>query len=128
MEITPEDEEEMIRKVAQSIHRHGIDVAAIFMIESIKPVSYVGTHMGRLFVSPFFPLLGENAEVSGEKFLRVFEKRDNLKRLIEAVEELSREEEERKKDERSERAGGKDVEAGEASSKGWRRFIPFMRG
>jgi len=128
IEVTPEDEEEMIMKIAQNIHSHRLDMAAIFMIESVKPISYVGTQMGRLFVSPFLPIFGDNVGVSGEKFLRVFEKRDNVERLIKAVEELSREEEERKKDEKAKKLEEKNAETGEAPKKDWRRFIPFMRG
>jgi len=126
--VTPEDEEELIMKIAQNIHKYGLDMAAIFMIESVKPISYIGTQMGRLFISPFLPVLGENIGISGEKFLRVFEKRDNMERLIKAVEELSREEEEQKKAEKAKKLEEKNAETGEAPKKDWRRFIPFMRG
>ena len=126
--MTPEDEEELIMKIAQNIHKYGLDMAAIFMIESVKPISYIGTQMGRLFISPFLPVLGENIGISGEKFLRVFEKRDNMERLIKAVEELSREEEEQKKAEKAKKLEEKNAETGEAPKKDWRRFIPFMRG
>ena len=128
IEVTPEDEEELIMKIAQNIHKYGLDMAAILMIESVKPISYIGTQMGRLFISPFLPVLGENIGISGEKFLRVFEKRDNMERLIKAVEELSREEEEQKKAEKAKKLEEKNAETGEAPKKDWRRFIPFMRG
>ena len=130
IEVTSEDEDEMIRKNAQNIHKSGFDVAAILLIESVKPLSFIGTQMGRFFISPFLPALGENVGISGEKFLQIFEKHENVEKLIKAVEELTREEEERKKAEKAEKLERKSIEAetGETSKKkGWRRFIPFLK-
>jgi len=70
IEVTPEDEDEMIRKIAEKIHQYGLDVAAILMIESVKPLSFIGAQMGRFFVSPFLPALGENVGMSGEKLFQ----------------------------------------------------------
>jgi len=42
--------------------------------------------MGRLFVSPFLPALGENIGISGEKFLQIFEKHENVEKLIKTIE------------------------------------------
>jgi len=130
IEVTPEDEDEMIRKIAQKIHKSGFDVAAILMIESVKPLSYVGLQMGRLFISPFLPVFGKNIGISGEKFLQIFEKRENVEKLINVVEEFAREEEERKKAEKAEKLERKgfETETEEASKKkGLRRFIPFLK-
>ena len=44
--VTSEDEEEMIQKIAHKIHEYGMDMAAILMIESVKPLSYIGAQMG----------------------------------------------------------------------------------
>ena len=57
--------------------------------------------MGRFFVSPLLPVLGEDIGLSGEKFLQVFEKRENVEKLIKAVKELTQEEEEKKKAEKA---------------------------
>ena len=128
IEVTSEDEDEMIMKIANKIHEYGLDVAAILFIESVKPLSYIGTQMGRFLVSPFLPAFGDNIGISGEKFLQIFEKRDNVEKLIKAVEELTREEEERKKAEKAKKLEEKRVkiETGEApKKKGWQRFLPF---
>lgn len=128
IEVTPEDEDEMISKIAEKIHQYGLDVAAILMIESVKPLSFIGAQMGRFFVSPFLPALGENVGMSGEKLFQIFEKHENVEKLIKAVEELTQEEEERKKAEKAKRLEEKraKIEAGEAPEKtGWRRFLPF---
>lgn len=120
IEVTSEDEDEMIRNIAHKIHEYGLDIAAILMIETIKPLSYIGAQMGRFFFSPFLPVFGENAGIGGEKFFQIMEKRENVEKLIKAVEKLTQEEEERKKAEKA-----KMVEGGEPEKKGWRRFIPF---
>jgi hypothetical protein len=38
IEVTPEDEDEMISKIAEKIHQYGLDLPAILMIESVKPL------------------------------------------------------------------------------------------
>ena len=128
IEVTSEDEDEMIGKIAQKIHEYGLDVAAILMIESFKPLSFLGTQMGRFFVSPFLSAFGKNIGISGEKLLQIFEKRKNAEKLIKAVETLAREEKERKKAEKAEKLERKRVESGARDThkkNGWRRFIPF---
>jgi len=128
IEVTLEEEDEMIRKIAQKIHKHGLDMAAIFMIESVKPLSYIGAQMGRFLISPFLPAFGDNIGIGGEKFLQIFEKRENVEKLIVAVEEFTREEEERKKAEKAKKlerkSAGTETEE-ESKNKGWRRFLPF---
>ena len=126
IEVTPEDEDELIKKIAHKIHIYGLDMAAILMIESVKPLSYIGAQMGRVFISPFLPVLGENIEISGEKLFQIFEKRENVEKLIKAVEELTREEEEKKKAEKPQKLEKKSVETetGEApNKKGWWHFL-----
>ena len=128
IEVTPEDEDEMIKKIAQKIHKYGLDMAAIIMIESVKPLSYIGAQMGRFFVSPFLPVLGENIGIGGEKLFQIFEKHENVEKLIKAVEELTREEEEQKKAEKAQKLDKKsaEIETGEApKKKGWWHFLPF---
>jgi hypothetical protein len=101
VEVTPEDEDKIIRKIAEKIHQYGLDIPAVLMIETIKPLSFIGTQMGHFFVSPLLPVLGEDIGLSGEKFLQVFEKRENVEKLIKAVKELTQEEEEKKKAEKA---------------------------
>ena len=125
VEITPEDEEEIIKKAAETIHKYGMDVAAILMLESVKPLAYIGGQMGRLFVSPFLPALGENIGQGGEKLFRVFEKRDNVEKLITLLEEMAKEED-RVKEESKKAKKAQEAEAEEApQKKGWRKYFPF---
>lgn len=72
--ISPEDEERMINMIAEGVHKYGMDLPAILMLESFKPLAYIGGVMGRFFLSPFLPFFGENINQQGEKFLTIFEK------------------------------------------------------
>ncbi|MGQ9679743.1 MAG: hypothetical protein ACUVV4_03125 [Candidatus Bathyarchaeia archaeon] len=117
IEVTPEEEEELIRKVATVIHNNGLEAAAILMIETVKPLSYIGGQMGRLFISPFLPAFGDKIELGGEKLIRVFEKRENVEKLLNMIEEMAREDDARKVE--------KTAEAKEKPKNLWRRLIPF---
>lgn len=126
IEVTAKDEDEMIEKMADKIHESGMDMAAILMIETLKPITSIGALAGRFLVSPFLPAFGENININGEKIIKIFEKHENVEKLIKAVEKLTREEEERKKAEKAKKTEGKSRETGEASKKkGWRRLLPF---
>ena len=125
MEVTPEDEEEMIRKAAETIHKYGMEVAAILMLESVKPLAYIGGQMGRFFISPFLPALGENIGRSGEKLFMIFERRENVEKLIMLLEKMAKEEEKpRAEPEKPKEEQAKDAE-GAPQKRGWRRFLPF---
>jgi len=128
IDLKSEDEDELISNIAHKIHEYGLDVAAILMIESVKPLSYIGAQMGRFFVSPFLYAFGDNIGIGGEKFFQIFEKRDNVEKLIKAVEDLTQEEKDLKKSEKAKKLEEKrsKIKTGESpKNKGWRRFIPF---
>jgi hypothetical protein len=127
-EITPEEEEEMIKKVAEKIHQYGMEVAAILMVESLKPLTWVGSQMGRFFINPFLPAFGDEIGMTGEKFFQVFEKRENVEKLLVALEELAGEEQGKPKEEGG-ASSDEETPATESEEtpkkKGWRRFLPF---
>ena len=121
MEMTEEEEEKVIRSVAKKIHQHGMEVAAIFMMESVKPLTFIGTQIGRFFLSPFLPTFGDNISIAGEKLFYVFEKHKNMEKLLTVLEELAKEEPEPKKVVET-----TVTESDEAPQKrGWRRFLSF---
>ncbi len=118
--VTPEEEDELINMVAQKIQETGLDTFATIMIESLKPLTFVGANMGRVFISPLLFVFGDKTGVIGEKLFQVLENQDNVENLLLAIEKLSKEEEERKK---TEKAKKRDEE--EKPKTGWRRFISF---
>ena len=88
-DISEEEEEEIIQAIAERIHSLGLDTAAVLVLETSKPVTRLGAGMGRVFVSPFLPLLGETSDVYGHKLLTIFENRKNVERLIQKIEKMS---------------------------------------
>jgi len=132
VEITPELETEYIEKVAQKIHEQEMETAAILLLESSKPLVWVGGEMGRFFITPFVPIISDKWGVTSEKFFLVFEKRENIERLLKRLEELSQEDEDKKRAEKEARKKAEQekvvAESGaqpQDEKKGWRKYLPF---
>jgi len=129
LEVTPDDEEQLILGVAKEIRRYGMDVAAILFLESSKPLTFLGAQMGRAFISPFLPAISEDLGVKSEKLFRIFENRANVEKLISVLEELEREEDKKKREMKKKEKEAKLAEQGESEEapekKGWRRYLPF---
>jgi hypothetical protein len=100
VEITPEIEAEYIEKVAQKIHEQEMETAAILLLESSKPLVWVGGEMGRFFITPFVPIVSDKWGVTSEKFFLVFEKRENIEKLLNRLEALVEEDEDKKRAEK----------------------------
>ena len=125
MEITPDDEDEIIMMVAQEIRKYGMEAAAILFLETAIPLSFIGAQTGRFLISPFLPAISEEVGIKGEKMFRVFEKHGNIEKLIATLEEMGREKKkEEKKKREAEKVQRKDGEK-TAGKSGWRRFLPF---
>ena len=88
-DISEEEKEQIIQEIAENIHKRGLDTAAVLFLESSKPLSRLGTSMGRVFLSPFLPILGDSTDLYGHKLLEIFEKRENIERLIQKIEKMS---------------------------------------
>ena len=87
-ELNEEEEERIIEELANYIHLKGLETAAILLLESSKPFALIGGQMSRLFLSPFLPVFGGAADIFGQKMIIVLEKRKNIERLIQKIEEI----------------------------------------
>jgi len=123
LEVTSEEEEEIIKKAAEKIHQYGMNVAAVLMLQTFKPTAYISGQMGRFFLCPFLYVLGDKISLGTEKLFIVFENRDNVEKLIKMVEQKAKEEEEAKKREEAEKRDKKRA-FGEPRRR-FRRFLPF---
>ena len=135
-ELTEEEVDEIIRKIAERIQQYGMETVAILTLESVKPIVYIGGEMSRLMISPFLPALGPNANELGENLINVFEERKNVEKLITILEEMESGEYGKEEDEQEAGApeeGQEKPEADEASDeqaeqkkrKSWRDWLPF---
>jgi hypothetical protein len=95
-EITEEDKDTLIEKVAEKIHEYKMETVAVLTLESVKPLAYVGGEMSRVFLAPFLPILGHNLSDIGEKYITVFKDSKNIEKLIHLIEQKVNEEAENK--------------------------------
>jgi len=106
----PEEEVDRILKtIAKRIHAYGMDTAAIIALETVKPLSNLGTELSRMFFSPFLPILGPEYNLLGDKLMYVFQKRQNVEKLITVLEDMAREDEERKKEAKAKKKAAKNI-------------------
>ena len=105
IELTPEEVEETLQATYDKIIHYKMETMAILTLESIKPWSYVGGELLRAALAPIMPAFGESLGLTSEKMLQVFEKRENIERLIQMIEEsLRKEEAERRAKKKEEKA------------------------
>ena len=93
-ELTEEEETQIIEKIAEKIRQYKMEGPAILLLETSKPISYVGTQLGKLYLAPLLPLLKEDLGIPAEKILTVFERRENIERLLQIIEQKPDEEDE----------------------------------
>jgi len=82
--ISPERENEIIEKVTKVISRMGMGYPAYFFVSSLYPAS---NYVAQLFVLPAAPLL-EFLGIKAYEYAAFINKRENVKRLMDRIEEL----------------------------------------
>ena len=110
------EKDEMIKKAAETIYKYDMDLVAILVLESIKPLASVGGQLGRYMVAPFIPFVSDKTL----PYFATFQDKENVERLIKELEEYGRKEDELRKKMKEERA-----EKGSEKKSWWRRILPF---
>ena len=80
------DEQEILFKLADFVVRRGLTIPAILSLESVKPLNYIGSQV-MVFFEPFVQALFKDIG-KYNTFRRMMEKRDNVERLLQKIEEL----------------------------------------
>jgi hypothetical protein len=81
--LSPDEEEKTIRKVADEVRKRGLEVPAVFALESHKPVGGMVANLS-VVGSPFLvPLFGFD---NVQNFGRLLTNRESIERLIRAIE------------------------------------------
>lgn len=111
-EPEPEKQEEIIKQMAEIIYKYDMDLGAIFLLEAVKPFASIGSQLTRFMVAPFIPFVGEKSI----PYLATFENKENVEKLIRLIEEHSKEEDRKRREEKKTEGTPKN---------GWRRFLPF---
>lgn len=81
-------EGELIEKMARWIVREGMEGPAVMLIQMIRPLANIGGDLALFFLAPFLPMLEEK----GYEFIETFQDRQNLEKLLQRIEQLSKEE------------------------------------
>jgi hypothetical protein len=92
-DASPEETEEIIENLAQQVVKREMELPATFIFGTMRPVSYMGGQLIRVFLAAFTPFLGDLRY----EYISVLEKNENLVKLINRVNELSDEREEDKR-------------------------------
>jgi hypothetical protein len=123
VEISPEEEKEIIEKAAKAIKDRGMETPAILFLQTMMPMSIIGGQMGRVFTQPFLMFLGDNYSVQGEKITQVFEKADNIERLIFLLEERDKVSSKKLDNELSDEK--ESTKKNKSDDRWWKRLWPF---
>jgi len=85
--FSPEDEA-LIESVAIRVVKMGMATPAVFFLESVKPLSFLGSQ-ALIFFEPLVRSIFHLAQY--ERFARLMESRDSVERLLERIEALDEE-------------------------------------
>jgi len=94
-ELTDEQRDAILERIAQGIVRRGMAAPAVLFLELNKPLSFVASQ-SLVVLTPFLaPFVGvENVHRYG----RLLEKRENVERLIDRIEQLEYERQQEQSD------------------------------
>ena len=115
-ETPKEKQEEWIEKTFSLITRYDMDVPAVLLLESMKPLFWIGGQMSRVAAGPFMLAFWKE----GFGLIHTFENRKNVEKLIKMLEAKNEKERAEKKRKKLERASK------EPEKKGWRKYLKFF--
>lgn len=83
LEITPEKENEMIERIVEKISKYDLEIPTIFLGSGFQSTSTVLSHMVLLPMTPYLAAFG----ISGEDYVALFSNKENVRRLMERLDE-----------------------------------------
>jgi len=95
-ELSPERADYLIDKLANWIISHKLETPAILLLESVRPLSFIGSQMWLMYGVPLLGMVVDERESS--EYGLLFEDRENLEALIRKIETRAREADKRKKE------------------------------
>ena len=81
--------DDLIEKIANKVVEAGMEAPAILALETARPLSFIGSQLGRAMVAPWFGVFGWDAMTKADSYMEVFEDRGNVVKLIRRIEELA---------------------------------------
>jgi len=80
-----EVEDELVERIAQRVVGTGMGMMAIVFLESLKPLSFVGSSI-LVFARPIFNVFFDS--VGYDRFIELVEDRRNIDHLVDRIEQL----------------------------------------
>ena len=78
-----EDDRALLLRVAVTIDRRGMSAAAIFFLESLRPLNYIGSQ-AMVFLRPFLTMFFSQSEY--EQLTAIMERREGIRALVDEIE------------------------------------------
>jgi hypothetical protein len=100
-ELSTERAELLIEKLASWIVNHRLETPTIIFLESIKPLSFIGSQLWLMYGVPMLGLVVDEHQTS--EYGLLFEDRRHVEALIRQIETLAREADNKKKEKTEER-------------------------
>jgi hypothetical protein len=84
-DISPEREKELVEKLAQIISRMDLEIPALMLMQGFYPIATVMSYTAFIGPATFLELIG----IRGYEYVGFLGKKENVKRLVDKLEELS---------------------------------------
>ncbi len=118
MDVSPERRDQLIYMVADQVVKRGMETPATFFVEMNRPLSFIGGQ-ALVFFAPILGVIFNQHTI--EEFARLMEDRKNVDRLLDKIEELTRERDRERQEwvrrQRVQRAAAKGLAPEEAEPK-----------
>jgi hypothetical protein len=85
-DLTEEEERKLINSIAKLVVDKGLEAPAIMFLEVTRPLSFIASQLAIVALGPLEWLF----ELQGPKYTGLFMKKENVGRIIERIEELSK--------------------------------------
>jgi hypothetical protein len=85
-ELTEEEEQKLINSIAQLVVDKGLEAPTIMFLEVTRPLSFIASQLAIVALGPLQWLF----ELEGPKYTGLFMKKENVNRIIERIEALSK--------------------------------------
>jgi hypothetical protein len=83
------DVDELILKIAKKIVDVGMETPAILALETARPLSSIGSQLGRAMIAPWFGIFGWDVMNKADNYMALLEDKNNVKKLVQKIEDLS---------------------------------------
>ena len=94
-EVSPERRDQLINMVADQVVKRGLETPAAFFIEMNRPLSFIAGQ-GLVFFAPILGAIFNQQTI--EEFAQLMEDRKNVTRLLDRIEDLSKQREREQKE------------------------------